>query len=104
MRVMKARDWELRPSGNGRGCLPGGGPKCRAIVTTGLMFILKKSVIDAVQMEMLRTRLLGNRVILDLVGLCRPIKVGGETNKSVEHTLGTVSVKSTRRRFWRRDC
>jgi len=49
------------------------------------------------QVEMLRCRLPGNRVILDPVERRRLMKIGAELGHAVEHTLDIVSIKTYRR-------
>ena len=53
------------------------------------------------QVEILKTRLPGNRVILDPVERQRLMKIGAEVGHAVEHTLEIVSVKTYRR--WQRE-
>ena len=53
------------------------------------------------QVEMLRSRLPGNRVILDPVERRRLMKVGAQVGHAVEHTLGIVNIKTYRR--WLRE-
>jgi len=53
------------------------------------------------QVEILRSRLPGNRVIPDPVERRRLLKAGAEVNHAVEDTLGIVSVKTYRR--WLRE-
>ena len=53
------------------------------------------------QVEMLKERLPGNRVILDPVERRRLMKVGAEVDHKVEDTLEIVSVKTYRR--WQRE-
>jgi len=53
------------------------------------------------QVEMLQSRLPGNRVILDPVERQRLMKIGAELQHKVEDTLEIVSVKTYRR--WRRE-
>ena len=53
------------------------------------------------QVEMLRSRLPGNRVIPDPVERGRLLKVSAEVGHAVEHTLGVVSIKTYRR--WLRE-
>jgi len=106
----------------------GDGPKCRALATTGLTFgpkdgemMLPKWLTALLvllqeawstrrdthirflklQVEMLKKRLPGNRVILDPVERRRLMKVGAEVNHAIEDTLGIVSIKTYRR--WQRE-
>ena len=106
----------------------GGGPKCRAVANTGLtvgvkegesmlpkwltaMLVLLHEAWSArrdahirflkLQVEILKTRLPGNRVILDPVERQRLMKTGAEVEHAVEHTLEIVSVKTYRR--WQRE-
>jgi len=53
------------------------------------------------QVELLRERLPGNRVILDPVERRRLMKVGAEVGHAVEDTLAIVSIKTYRR--WQRE-
>jgi len=53
------------------------------------------------QVEMLKERLPGNRVILDPVERRRLMKIGAEVDHDVEDTLGIVSIKTYRR--WQRE-
>jgi putative transposase len=53
------------------------------------------------QVEMLKERLPGNRVILDPVERRRLMKIGAEVDHEVQDTLGIVSIKTYRR--WRRE-
>ena len=53
------------------------------------------------QVEMLQSRLPGNRVIPDPVERKRLMKIGAEMGHPVEHTLGIVSIKTYRR--WLRE-
>ena len=53
------------------------------------------------QVEILKERLPGNRVILDPTERRRLMKVGAEFDHKVEDTLGIVSVKTYRR--WQRE-
>ena len=53
------------------------------------------------QVEMLQSRLPGNRVILDPVERRRLMKIGSEVQHRVEDTLEIVSVKTYRR--WQRE-
>jgi putative transposase len=53
------------------------------------------------QVEMLKERLPGNRVILDPVERRRLMKIGAEVDHKVEDTLGIVSIKTYRR--WQRE-
>jgi len=53
------------------------------------------------QVEMLQSRLPGNRVIPDLIERRRLMKIGAEVDHAVEHTLGVVSIKTYRR--WLRE-
>jgi putative transposase len=53
------------------------------------------------QVEMLRSRLPGNRVILDPVERQRLMKIGAEVEHRVEDTLEIVSIKTYRR--WQRE-
>jgi hypothetical protein len=53
------------------------------------------------QVEMLRSRLPGNRVILDPAERQRLMKVGAEVGHAVEDTLGIVSIKTYRQ--WLRE-
>jgi hypothetical protein len=53
------------------------------------------------QVEILQSRLPGNRVILDPVERHRLMKVGAEVKHAVEHTLAIVSIKTYRR--WQRE-
>jgi putative transposase len=49
------------------------------------------------QVELVKERLPGNRVILDPVEWQRLMKIGAEVEHAVEHTLEIVSVKTYRR-------
>ena len=53
------------------------------------------------QVEMLKARLPGNRVILDPVERRQLMKIGAEVDHRVEDTLGIVSIKTYRR--WQRE-
>jgi len=53
------------------------------------------------QVEILKERLPGNRVILDPVERRRLMKIGAEVDHRVEDTLGIVSIKTYRR--WQRE-
>jgi len=53
------------------------------------------------QVEMLQSRLPGNRVILDPVERRRLMKVGAEVGHAVQHALEIVSIKTYRR--WQRE-
>jgi putative transposase len=53
------------------------------------------------QVEMLKERLPGNRVILDPIERRRLMKIGAEIDHRVEDTLGIVSIKTYRR--WQRE-
>ena len=53
------------------------------------------------QVEMLHSRLPGNRAILSPVERQRLMKIGAETGHAIEHTLGVVSTKTYRR--WLRE-
>ncbi len=53
------------------------------------------------QVEMLQSRLPGNRVIPDPLERRRLMKIGAEMEHAVEHTLGIVSIKTYRR--WLRE-
>jgi len=53
------------------------------------------------QLEMARSRLLGNRVIPDPVERKQLMKIGAELDHAVEHTLGIVCIKTYRR--WLRE-
>ncbi len=55
------------------------------------------------QLEILRSRLPGNRVIPDPVERKRLMKIGAELRHAVEHTLGIISIK-TYRRWLREEC
>jgi len=106
----------------------GGGPKCRAVANTALTFGVKEGepmkqrwwmallVLlqeawsarrDAhirflkVQVEMLQSRLPGNRVILAPDERRRLMKVGAELGHAVEHTLEIVNIKTYLR--WQRE-
>ena len=46
------------------------------------------------QLEMLQSRLPGNRIIADPVERRRLMKIGAEMRHAVEHTLGIVSIKT----------
>ena len=54
-----------------------------------------------VQIEMLQSRLPGNRVILSPAERQRLLKMGLEVDHAVEHTLAIVNIKTYRR--WLRD-
>ena len=106
----------------------GDGPKCRAVATAELTFCVKDgepmlprwlTVLlvmlqemwstrrDAhirflkLQVELLKERLPGNRVVLDPDERRRLMKVGVELDHQVEHTLDIVSIKTYRR--WQRE-
>lgn len=49
------------------------------------------------QVDILKTRLPGNRVILDPVERLRLMEIGAEVAHKVEHTLEIISVKTYRR-------
>ncbi len=53
------------------------------------------------QVEMLQSRLPGNRVIPDPLERRRLMKIGAEMDHAVEHTLDIVSIKTYRR--WLRE-
>ena len=53
------------------------------------------------QVEMLRVRLPGNRVIPDRLERRRLLKIGGEMGHAVEHTLDIIHIKTYRR--WLRE-
>ena len=53
------------------------------------------------QVEMLHSRLPGNRAILSRVERQRLMKIGAETGHAIEHTLGIVTIKTYRR--WLRE-
>jgi putative transposase len=53
------------------------------------------------QVEILKERLPGNRVVLDPVERRRLMKIVAEVEHAVEHTLAIVSVKTYRR--WQRE-
>ena len=53
------------------------------------------------QVEMLHSRLPGNRAILSPVERQRLMKIGAEMGHAIEHTLGIASIKTYRR--WLRE-